>query len=154
MITSLLALIGGGLGSIMRLAPEVMKIWTGKSDQAHELAMTQLQLQIDQARSNQAIDLTHANSAAAQDSGEMAAYVEAIKGQSVMSGVKWIDGVNQSVRPFLTYWWMLLFTAFKVDQLIKVGLTWGDNDWLIFSSITSFWFVDRAIRYNSGQIPK
>jgi hypothetical protein len=153
MITSILALLGGGLGGLMRLLPEVMKIWTAKSDQAHELAMTQLQLQIDQSRSAQAIDLVHAQGAVALDTGEMAARLEAIKGQAVMSGVKWLDAVNQSVRPFLTYWWMLLFTAFKIDQLLKVGLTWGDNDWLVLSSILSFWFVDRAIRYNSGQVP-
>jgi hypothetical protein len=154
MITSILALLGGGLGGLLRLLPEVMKIWTSKQDNAHELEMTQLQLQIDQSRSAQQIDLVHAQGAVAEDAGEMAARIEAIKGQSVMSGVKWIDAVNQSVRPMLTYWWMLLFSAFKVDQLLKVGLSWGDNDWLVLSSILSFWFVDRAIRYNSGQVPR
>lgn len=154
MITSILALLGGGLGGLLRLLPEVMKIWTSKQDNAHELEMTKLQLQIDQARSGQQIDLVHAQGVVAENAGEMAAYVEAVKGQSVMSGVKWIDAMNQSVRPMLTYWWMLLFTAFKVNQLIKEGLSWGDNDWLVLSSILSFWFVDRAIRYNSGQVAK
>jgi hypothetical protein len=152
MITSLLALIGGGLGSLMRLLPEIMKIWTQKQDNAHELEMTKLQLQIDAARSAQSIDLVHAQGGVAEVSGEMQAYVEAIKGQSVMSGVKWLDAVNQSVRPMLTYWWMLLFTGFKIDQLMKVGLTWGDNDWTVLSMILSFWFVDRAIRRSTGDL--
>lgn len=153
MITSILALLGGGLGGLLRLLPEVMKIWNAKQDNAHELEMTKLQLQIDQSRSVQQIDLVHAQGEVAANTGEMAAYVEAIKAQGVMSGVKWIDGMSQSVRPFLTYWWMLLFTAFKIDQLVKTGLSWGDNDWLVLSSIISFWFVDRAIRL-SGQASK
>jgi hypothetical protein len=152
MITSILALLGGAFGGLLRLAPEVLKLWNAKQDNAHELEMTKLQMQIDQARSAQAIDAVHAQGEVAANTGEMAAYVEAIKGQSVMSGVKWIDAVNQSVRPFLTYWWMLLFTAFKIDQLMRVGLTWGDNDWLVLSAILSFWFVDRAIRINNGQV--
>ncbi len=148
----LMSLLGGGAGVLARLLPEIFQIFTHKQDQAHELAMTQLQLEIDKARATQQIDLAHAQADAQQQVDQMKAYIEAIKTQGAITGVKWIDAVNQSVRPAITYWWMLLFTLWKINQIYLHGLTWTDNDWGILSMITGFWFVDRAIRYNKGQI--
>jgi hypothetical protein len=85
--------------------------------------MTQLQLDIDKARASQAIDLVHAQGEAAQAAGEMQAYVEAIKGQSTMTGVPFIDALNQSVRPVITYWWMSLFTTYKIATIVATTVT-------------------------------
>jgi len=158
MITTILSLLGGGLGALMRLAPEVFKLFTLKKDQDHEFRMTKLQLEIDQARATQEIDKIHANEMLEAVRGEMTAYTEALKGQSQMSGVKWIDGLNQSVRPILTYWWQLLFTVYKIcavidvwDQIHTFGefvkIVWTEQDAGILSMILGFWFVDRASKY-------
>jgi hypothetical protein len=154
MLATILSLLGGGLGGLMRLAPEIIKLFTLKKDQDHEFRMTTLQLQIDQARAAQEIDKIHANEMLEGMRGEMSAYTEALKGQGQMSGVKWIDGLNQSVRPFLTYWWMILFTIYKVNVIYNsnslsefmVNL-WTTNDAGILSMILGFWFVDRAIKW-------
>ena len=149
MLTSIISLLGGGLGALMRFIPEILKIYNAKQDQAHELRMVTLQLEIDKARATQQIDLVHAQQAASEATEQMKAYVEAVKGQSQMSGVAWVDGLSQSVRPVLTYWWQLLFTIYKLQDIATNGLTWGDQDWGMLSVIVGFWFVDRAVRYST-----
>jgi hypothetical protein len=151
----LLSLIFGGL---LRLAPEVMKLFTAKQDQAHELRMTTLQLDIDKARASQQIDLVHAQGAVATDSAELAALAEALKGQGQMTGVPLIDAINQSVRPVLTYWWcMVLYTAYKAVAIVLLCMGTPtlaqvqdalvtEFDRMVIASIFSFWFVDRSLR--------
>lgn len=156
MITTLLTLLGGGLGGLMRLLPEFLKLFTAKQDRDHEYRMTLLQLDIDKARAAQAIDLVHAQGEINQAVGEMSAYIEAIKGQGQMTGVPFIDALNQSVRPVVTYWWMTLFTIYKIAMLVASALSWTSLDdfiiklWTvqdagILAMILGFWFVDRAI---------
>lgn len=162
MLTTILSLLGGGLGGLLRFVPEILKLFTEQRDRDHEYRMTQLQLDIDKARAAQAIDLVHAQGDVALASGEMQAFIEAIKGQGQMTGVGWIDGLNQSVRPVITYWWMLLFTVYKAATIVAASLQWTTLDdfiaklWTaqdagILAMILGFWFVDRAIRKNSGR---
>lgn len=176
MISMLITLMGGGLGGLLRFVPEIFKLFTEKKDRDHEYRMTQLQLDIDKARSAQAIDLVHAQGDMAAQAGEMTAYIGAIKGQSQPTGVAWIDALNQSVRPVITYWWMLLFTVGKVLLFVSASIelylaleavktladvspllgafadkTWTIQDQATLAMIFSFWFVDRSIRKNSGK---
>lgn len=152
---SLLSILFGGL---LRLAPEILTLFTAKADQAHELEMTRLQLEIDKARAEQQIDLVHAQGAIAADTAEMSAMIEALKGQSSPTGIKWIDALSSSVRPVLTYWWCLgLYTTYKA---ITVYVAWKNAvpldglapllvtefDQAVIGSIFSFWFVDRSLR--------
>jgi hypothetical protein len=151
---TILSLLGGALGGIMRLLPEVFKLFTLKRDQDHEFRMTKVQLEIDAARAQQDIDKIHANQALEAIRGEMGAYAEALKGQSQMTGVPFIDGLNQSVRPVLTYWWMAIFSIHKAYSISMatdfndmMSRIWTDNDAGILSMILGFWFVDRAMKY-------
>jgi hypothetical protein len=116
--------------------------------------MSELQLKIDSARATQEIDKIHANEMLEAMRGEMSAYVEAIKGQSRLTGNKFIDGLNQSVRPVLTYWWMVLFTVYKFNVIWNsktydefIINLWTKDDGAILSMIIGFWFVDRAIKW-------
>lgn len=162
MLTTLLTLFGGGLGGLLRFVPEIFKLFTEKKDRDHEYRMTQLQLQIDQARSAQAIDLAHTQGDMAVQAGEMQAYIEAIKGQSTPTGVAWVDALSASVRPVVTYWWLILFTVYKGCTIYQaiihwsglddfVGKLWTAQDAGTLAMILGFWFVDRAIRKNSGK---
>lgn len=154
-MVELLGLIAGG---VFRLLPELVGLFKAKRDADHEYRMTQLQLQIDQARSQQAIDLVHAQGAVAADTAEIQGWAEALRAQSQPSGVAWVDALSSSVRPVLTYWWcLLLYTANKaivvavglqqslpLAQLAPVVLT--DFDRSVVASIIGFWFTDRALR--------
>lgn len=157
MLMTVLSLVGGGLGGFMRLVPEILKMFTAKQDRDHEYKMTSLQLEIDKASAGQAIDLVHAQGAVAEAAGEMQAYIEAVKGQSIMTGVGWVDALNQSVRPVITYWWQVLFTVYKIATIWAaclawttlddfVGKLWTAQDAGVLAMILGFWFVDRSIR--------
>jgi hypothetical protein len=154
--------MGGILGGILRFVPEIFKMFTEKNDRDHEYRMTQLQLEIDKARAGQQIDLVHAQGDMSVQAGEIQAYIEAIKGQSAPSGVAWVDALSASVRPVVTYWWLLLFTAYKTATIAAVCLHWTSLDdfisklWTIqdagiLAMILGFWFVDRSLRKNSGK---
>lgn len=162
----LLSLVFGG---VFRLLPSVMD-WLHKGqDNAHELAMVDKQIALAKVQSEQKIAEigaqggdTRATLAAQVDgnveTGWSDALADAIKAQSNLTGVKWVDAMNQSVRPIITYWWCLvLYTAAKVVG-ITVALTDSaplaqfapilvtDFDKAVIGSILGFWFVDRALR--------
>ena len=162
MITTLLTLLGGGLGGLLRFVPEILKLFTDSKDRDHEYRMTTLQLEIDKARAAQGIDLVHAQGDVALQSGEMQAYIEAIKGQGKITGVAWVDALNASVRPVITYWWMTLFTIYKAATIVAACMAWTTLDdfisklWTaqdagILAMILGFWFVDRALRKQAGR---
>jgi hypothetical protein len=151
----LLSMLGGG---VFRLLPEVIGLFKAKGDRDHEFRMTTLQLQIDQARAQQQLDLTHAQAAIAADAAEMQTLAETIKAQAQPTGIGWIDALSSSVRPVLTYWWcLILYTAYKAITIATAaqgGATLGDIapllvtdfDRAVIGSIFAFWFVDRALR--------
>lgn len=162
MLMTILTLLGGGLGGLLRFVPEIFKVLGEQKDRDHEYRMTQLQLQIDKARATQALDLVHAQGDAATQAGELQAYIEAIKGQSAPIGVAWVDALNASVRPVITYWWMLLFTVYKACAIGLAAVQWTtlnnfmDRLWTAqdagtLAMIIGFWFVDRSFRKNSGK---
>lgn len=176
MLTTLLTLFGGGLGGLLRFIPEILKMFSDGKDREHEYRMTQLQLEIDKGRAALQLDLVHAQGDESTRAAEMQAYIEAIKGQSVMSGVPWVDAMNQSVRPVVTFWWMALLTLYKLVIITVASIelwaaakvagsitgfgpaltifadrVWTSQDAGILAMILGFWFVDRAIRHQQGR---
>lgn len=145
-------------GGLLRLAPELLKLFTARDDRAHEIAMTRIQLEIDKARSEQAIDLVHANAAVAAQTAEMGALVSALQDQFKPTGIRWVDALSATVRPVLTYWWCLvLYTAYKAvtilaalhggaDLAALAAMLATEFDRQVIGSVFSFWFVDRALR--------
>lgn len=159
---TLITLVGGGLGGLLRFVPAAIKLFSDKKDNDHEYRMTQLQLKIDTARADREIDKVHAQGDLAEIIGGMEAYGEAIRAQGKLTGVRWVDALNQSVRPILTYWWQILFTVYKLCVIgaaivnwttfdAFVGSLWTMQDWGIISMILGFWFVDRSLRKDSGR---
>jgi hypothetical protein len=162
MITTLLSLLGGGLGGLLRFIPEILKLFTAKADRDHEFRMLDKQLEVDKARSTMQIDFVHAQGQQNELAGQMQAYIEALKGQGKPSGIPWVDAANAFVRPCVTYWWMSLYTFYKVCIVIALWQVeknlktfaeqiWTAQDWGIFSMILGFWFVDRVIRKDTGK---
>jgi hypothetical protein len=153
-------MLGGG---IFRLVPFIVDFFKQKQDADHEYRMSQLQLQIDQARATQAIDLAHAQADIATNAGELAAWTEALKAQGAPSGVAWVDAVSATVRPFLTYWWCVgLYGSAKLIQVVVafqshaalaqfVPILVTEFDQQVIASILAFWFVDRALRKMGGK---
>ncbi|MDX8385338.1 MAG: hypothetical protein R8M11_02345 [Gallionella sp.] len=161
MITTLLTIIGGGLGGALRFVPEIFKLFTDKSDRDHEFRMSELQLRIGESRGKNQLDLVKAQGEVAVNSAEMQAFTEAVKAQGKPSGVAWVDALSASVRPVITYWWMLLFTVYKgltvyiaIAEFVSLNdfaaKLWTAQDAGVLAMILGFWFVDRSIRKNTG----
>jgi len=154
----MIELLGLIFGGVLRLAPEVLSLIKAGREESHEYRMTELQLRIDEARAKQAIDLAHAQAEIATAAGEMNAWASAIRAQDKPSGIRWIDALSSSVRPVLTYWWVLvLYSGAKLLQIV-VGVQDGvtleafvpilvtEFDRTVIGGILSFWFVDRSMR--------
>ena len=149
----LISLVGGGL---FRLAPSVVEWFSKRQDHAHELAMIDRQMDLERLKWQQ----KEAEIAAQAEASESGKWADALAPamQPVKSGVKWVDAVNASVRPALTYWWCLcLYSTAKgiiVYSAIESGaglpelssIVLDEFDRAVVGSIIGFWFLDRALR--------
>lgn len=152
--------IGGAIGGALRLAPEVMKFFDRKNERKHELSLLDKNLEADRQRGAQAERELSLKTDAAQITNGLQAMMEAIRGQSQITGVKWIDGLNNSVRPVLTYgialpyvigklmvFAALLWTGHSLDAaMVKSALdaTYTGADMGILSGVLNFWFLGRV----------
>jgi hypothetical protein len=132
-----------------------MDYFQDKADKAHELKMFELEVQAAEKQHQQR--LVEINTEA--DIRE----IEAIHRHDAPTGVTFIDGIRGSVRPIITYLFMLLFMA--VEGAALYGLIWIDGmqvyeavrvvwsaeihaGWM---TILGFWFGSRTFMRTAGQ---
>lgn len=159
MFEGLITLLGGGLGGLLRLAPEILKWMDRKNERAHELSMLDKQLAADKQRSDLQLREVQAQSQGALDLAGLQALVEGVKAQGQMTGNIYIDGFNQLMRPIITLQWVvILYPAVIVatyilmlqagdgalNALLKV---FGPEEKAMVAGIVNFWFLDRVIKY-------
>jgi hypothetical protein len=161
-LTTLWGLLGGG---IMRLLPELMAFFNKKTDNGHELAMMDKQIELENLRASSnrqtLVDQGEQERATIEVKGNeesILAYLdaqkEALKGQMQITGNKWADALNFLVRPVVTYYFVLLYGFIKLamiviafhqaDQWQAVIGVWSSDDAGILSGILGFWFVGRV----------
>jgi hypothetical protein len=151
------AFLGGLFGGVFRLAPELLKLVNGFADRRHELALLRLQVERETALRAGRLEEIAAEAEAAHGGRSLDALVESVRGQARPTGVAWIDAVSQTVRPFLTYWWMALYSLLKIAVFLQlwasqgdwkdaVTYVWTEADMGVLSAIIHFWFLDRVIR--------
>lgn len=157
MLSALIALCGG----LFRLAPEFFKLLNKKTDYAHELEMMDKQIAADTLRSQQQLEIVQTQGDIAIDTAGLAAFQEAQKAQSTMTGVKWVDGLSQLMRPILTIWWaIILETLVLIAKFVTLHhapnvspadallMIWGPTELGFVGGIMNFWFLDRVFRKN------
>lgn len=148
-------LLGGLLGGVFRLAPEFLKWMDRNGDRAHELAMQDKALEFEKLRGSQRMDEIRASADAAWDTNAIGALRDAIKGQGEKTGVKWVDALSASVRPVLTYCFMLLYCVAKTaafSAAVASGAGWGtaaiaawtEADQALWAGVLHFWFLGRV----------
>lgn len=175
MSSFVLSIIGMIVGAIIRFIPEIFKYLTDLSNKKHEFKMTKLKLEKSQQNIEPEIiskspeikenldvsidEIKEDNNENLENNDKL--YNDIIKNTNNISKNKWIDILNSSVRPFVTYWWMFIFTIHKFSIIIysfcittpaiyMIDRIWTENDYGILSAILSFWFVDRTIRKNKN----
>lgn len=133
------ALLGGGLGAIARLAPEVLKFLDRKNERVHELALGDQSLRAAQVTASNKLQVAQVDAQSGQLVAALQALQAGLTGQGTPTGVKWIDALSSSVRPVVTY-------AFSASYLlVKMAHgTWEPQDTAIFSGILNFWFMGRV----------
>lgn len=160
----MLEILGGGLlgsifGGIFRLAPEVLKWLDKKNEREHELAMFNLQCQLEAQRAAQKLAEIGAQREAAIDTGVLTALDSAIKQQAEMvkaAGAGWVASLSASVRPVVTYWvlfvWSFTHVWFSYNawamglppiEVFKTMMT-ADFSALLAGTI-NYWFLDRTL---------
>lgn len=156
----MLALLGIIFGFLGSFAPEILKFFNNKEDHKHELAV--LTVQADMAKSEHQYQLEEIE-AKADIASEQAVYQAAgVK----LTGVKIIDALlalyNATVRPTIAYayfglYGLVKFAIYKVyiasgiNQYQAIMNLWNSEDMAVFSTIISFFYGGRAMRYALGK---
>lgn len=146
-------LLGGVFGGLLRLAPELFKLFDKANERKHELAMLGAEMEFAKIRGEIAMRQTEATMTMA----EMNTMAEAFKEQSqtAQAAGRLVAAFSALVRPAVTYSFLALYAAVKIASFLialdqggpwKEVLVsmWGKEDLATFNLIISFWFVGRV----------
>ena len=112
-------------------------------------------LEFEKLRGAQRMEEIGAAANAAWNTGTIEALRDAVAAQGQRSGVRWADALSISVRPVITYWFMLLYCAAKTAAFvaaITAGAGWGtailhawtEADQALWAGVLNFWFLGRV----------
>jgi hypothetical protein len=148
MLTMLASLFGGLLGFI----PELIKLWKDKGDKAHELKLLDVQAKNAQLFHEQRILELNTSADIQESVGLYKTYT---------TGITWVDALNGTVRPVLTYSFFMLYAVVKYFQYTTIGpgapmfmytsVLWTQEDQAIFAAVISFYFGNRALTRTMGR---
>lgn len=147
-------LLGSIFGGIFRLAPEVLKFFDRKEDRKHELAMFQIQTDLEKMRGQNRIEERYVDHGIAQQQAIEAAFKQ--QGEDSKASYRWVAAFSALVRPLVTY---ILFAVYVLVKLILVGhaiqtgmpiveiaqVYWTADDFAMLMMILTFWFLGRPI---------
>jgi hypothetical protein len=140
-------LLGGLLGGIFRLVPEVLKFVDRKDERKHELQLLAANLEADKARYSAQLAQTTMETNASMFTQSVSALEEALKGQFQLTGIQWVDALNMTVRPVITYSFFAMFAVVKVSALLNgapLSAVWTEGDAGLFAGILNFYFLGRV----------
>lgn len=152
---TLLSLLGSGIVSIF---PGVMQIMTRWMDTKKEIQLAQINAAIQEKSLETNKTLAVYTAATAEQSAVLA------NEASTVGAVTLWDGVRASVRPVITYAFVLLFIAAKItilyhlvvikntDIAIAIDRVWDETASTILAAVIAFWFGGRMLE-KSGITP-
>lgn len=146
------ALLGGLMGGIFRILPEVIKLFDKVDERKHELKMLEAEMAFAKIRG----EIMMKQAEAAMTVAELDAMSEAIKeqGQTARVAGRFVAAMSALVRPLVTYWFVGFYSFVKVltislalDQNAYwkevIVTSWTVDDMAILMMILTFWFVGR-----------
>lgn len=151
-------LLGGLLGGLTRLAPEVLKFIDRKAERQHELDLLSANLESDKAKLAGQLAVSSAETQSQQFSGAINALKESVSAQGQRVGIAFIDGINALVRPGVTYILFGMWTMIKLVTLVYVIQSnpaladlvkalpdwWKPDDQAMLAAVLNFWFLGRV----------
>lgn len=152
----LLGLIFGGAS---RLAQHWLDLSDKEKERSHERLMFEQQVQMQDKRFVHDSELRTMDMAGQEAANEWRAIDEAARAQAEESKAAggWVLSLSASVRPILSYWFVLLYTVAKFATLylamkdgvgfaIAARAAYTEFDGTILAAIVSFYFADRSLR--------
>ena len=147
----MMTLLGSLLGFVASAFPEILKLQSEKEERKHQLAMFDRQVELQKLGHTQKLDELNIN-ADIKETEQVYNYANRD------SGVRWVEGLQSSVRPVLTYAFFGLFAAVKLTSLVTLAqaedltfasalqVIWDGETQALFATVMSFWFGGRAIQ--------
>lgn len=71
---------------------------------------------------------------------EVQGWLEAVKGVSKKSGVKWVDAWNAVIRPAVATWSIIMITASEFALFAM-----SENSWMVASAALGIYLADRTL---------
>jgi hypothetical protein len=148
------SILGGLLGGVLRLVPEVLNILDKKNERGHEIKLGDQQYRVAELQFRQQREIKDLDVEQNQFTAAMSALKESITSQGAKTGIPWVDGIVLLVRPGITAWIFVLYTLVKLaalstamqhsDTATAVQSIWGPEDSGMLSAVIMFWFVGRV----------
>lgn len=148
----ILTLLGGLMGGVFRILPEVLKLFDKVNERKHELELLKSEMEFAKIRG----EIMMKQAEAAMTVAELDAMAEAIKeqGQTARAGGKTVAALSALVRPIVTYWFVGFYSFVKILTISLaleqnanwkevVVTAWNQDDMAILMMILTFWFVGR-----------
>ena len=144
----MITLLGSLLGFISSTFPSLLKLWQDTSDKKQELAIMQLQMQMQAQGHQERLEEINASADIAES---VALY------KTYTTGIDWVDALNGTVRPVIAYAFFALYALMKllsyaavahssmVPFVVLYNTLWTEDDAAIFAGIISFYFGQRAM---------
>lgn len=154
----MLTVISGIFGGLLRLAPEVLKMWDAKNERKHELDMQDKALEFQKLKGDQRVEEISTQGAADYNVDALGVLKTAIEGQDKPSGVARIDAFSKLIRPLITLQWVIiLYPGVIIWSFIlllqsnmpvadALGRVFGEPEKALVAFIIDFWFIGRALR--------
>ena len=154
----MLTLISSLLGFGTSFVPKVLDYFQDKSDKKHELMLMDKQLEQQIKLGELGLRKSHIEA----DTEEFKA-VHRHDTAIVKQSAKWAATYSATVRPTVTYMFMLLFVTVEISAyyaLVSKGvaatnalsIVWDQDITSLFAAILSFWFGGREIRRREGKV--
>lgn len=148
----ILTILGGLMGGVFRILPEVLKLFDKVSERKHELELLKAEMEFAKIRG----EIMMKQAEAAMTVAELDAMSAAIQeqGQTARAAGKLVAALSALVRPLVTYWFVFFYSAVKIIT-ISLALeqngnwkevivsAWTVDDMAILMMILTFWFVGR-----------
>jgi len=166
----LLALFSWLGGFVIRLLPECFGIWKAAQENKHEFALLDRTAKADLAQAKLKAETTLSKSEMmllAQDTANLRDAL--LKERELLPtqkrvGIRWLDGINSSIRTIVTLWMLTLYTLIKWESMQMllafsyanaprfipfdvVAVLWTDYDTSLLSAIIGYHFGAQAIKH-------
>ena len=146
----MLTLLASLLGLIGSAFPEFIKLFRDSQDRKQELAILDRQMELQKLGHSQRLEEI-------QISADVAESQALYSYSNHSTGMPWVEALQSSVRPVITYAFFVVFAVVKITALnskiqadgvflaIALQSVWDEESQALFAAVMSFWFGSRQI---------